>query len=288
MNRIAIYTFLCVLTALTAFSTEAIIAGSGTDDSADRKGPTLYLGLQGHEKAVNEIESFMYFVPMISPVTMKSSTSEVNTQKVTIIDCKRDISRRDFEISCVFEVTGQGSYRHTYDARQMIEWNTRKHKKGDTVKNLLDYIEFTGSGRGSFEIKGRFRDGNAQVEEVEVNFSRDGKDSPVTVGLYSIEAKNGRYHYDNRTDERIAQIEKLAFKDTEGNPKMSIKVGSVRDADKDKSLFGSLCGMIANLLIDPIAINKQGNDAMLDLGMAIYEKQETFTFRKAANLSDTR
>jgi hypothetical protein len=68
---------------------------------------------------------------------------------------------------------------------------------------------------------------------------------------------------------------------------MGIKLASVSKDEKTNGYWGHIKGMIANLFIKPLEVEKIGNDSMLDFGYALLKERPAFTFPKAKNIKET-
>jgi hypothetical protein len=124
----------------------------------------------------------------------------------------------------------------------------------------------------------------ATATEVKVHFNGRGKNSPVTVGIYSVKPVNGEYKYSNQYNAIVARVNTLTFNKSTNKPLMGIIVSSVYAEGGKPGFWGNLKGAMANLFIKPLEIDKLGNDTMLDFGCALFKGKETFTFPKAKNL----
>ena len=252
----------------------------------DGNGPTVFLDCGEEETVSNKLSNFMYFVPLISPTFVDSKSSKENSQLAGIISCEKRVRKQSFYVCCEFYMKGQGSHKNTFDSAQMIKRNLEDVEDGEPVKNILEYIKFEGAGYGKIEINGDIDEGIAKVQNVKVHFnSRDDK-SPVTIGLYSVKCIDGGYRYESKFNKIVARINVLEFERCEEIPRMGLKIASLGTDESKNGLWSSIKGAIANLFIDPIEINPAGNDAMLDLGLALLDEQRTFAFSKAANLKE--
>jgi hypothetical protein len=250
-------------------------------DSTALSGPTVILKCDKVLK--NPTPDFMYFVPLISPTLVYSETSKGNGQKSGLISVVRKPTSRTFYASGEFQMQGGGFHKNKFDSAGMIARNT-KGLKGKPLKNILGYIKFEGEGYGWIEIKGKLDGKKATATEVKVHFNGRGKDSPVTVGLYSVKSANGEYKYENKYDEIVARVNTLTFGKSTDKPRMDIIVSAVYAEGGKPGFWGKLKGSLANLIIKPLEIDKLGNDTMLDFGCALFNDKETFTFPKAKNL----
>jgi len=279
----------CIVIALTA---SALCSSQQTSASATAKktkvgirltGPTVYLDYEDQQQSDNSVASFMYFVPMISTVLVESDSSPQNTQKVRIVSSQRTSNDKEFNVVCEFEIWGCGYHENYFDFGDIIAKDQDFVPRGKPLKNIIEYIRFEGSGCGRIEVKGEKVNGAEKVTNVKVAFNND-KNSPVTVGLYSIKPKDGQYKFENRYDIKTARVNTLTFKANEDEPRMDIHLASLSDGCAKEGFYSRLKGKIANLFIEPVRINLQGNKAMLDFGYALYQKQASFTFPKAENL----
>ena len=256
--------------------------------AADRKGPTLILSYSKKKPAKNPIDSFMYFVPLISPTYVDNISSADNEQRVGVISRKMKSDSNSFRVTCEFQVLGSGFHMNTFGPAGMIAANTDELEKGETLTNMLDYIRIDGEGFGIIETKGRITDSARTVTEIAIRFNAKGHKSPVTIGLYDVEPEDGEYKYENRSKEIVARVNKLTFKKTDQTPKMGITIASVSKKNESAGFFGWIKGAIANMIIKPLKITELGNNTMLEFGEAILQKKPTFTFPKADNIKQSK
>ena len=254
---------------------------------AGSNGPTVLLSYGKGMLEKNPIRSFMYFVPLISPVAVGGGTSPENGQQAAIISYERKVTSRSFTVTCDFEMTGNGFNRYTFDPAGMIALRIAESKKprGEPLSHVLDYINFEGEGFGRIQIKGKIADGTETVTEVELEFNARGRKSPVTIGLYELKAKNGQYRYENRSGEIVARVNTLTFKKSE-NPRMDITVASIAKKAGTNGPLGQLKAAIANLFIKPVKVDPFGNETLLAFGGALFEQKPMFTFPRAGNLKE--
>ena len=264
-------------------------------------GPTVLLSYGQGTFEKNPIQSFMYFVPLISPTAVDRQTSAENGQQVGVISYERKVTSKSFSVSCEYEIKGSGFIRYTFDPAGMIALKIAESKKPkpDTLTNVLDYIHFEGEGFGGIQIKGTIKGSTQTVTEVELEFNGRSCKSPVVIGLYELKSKNGRYGYENRSNEIVARVESLTFKRSEKgspsrndamgdpNPRMGITVACVSKKAGTNAFLGHLKAAIANLFIKPVKVTPLGNQTLLDFGYAIFERKPAFTFPKATNLKET-
>ena len=98
-------------------------------------------------------------------------------------------------------MAGEGLSTYRFDPAGAIALRSTEAKPGETLTNMLDYISFEGAGFGGIQVRGTIDGTTETVTEVDVEFNARGRESPVTLGLYEIEAKNGQYGYANRSNE---------------------------------------------------------------------------------------
>jgi len=256
---------------------------AGTEES-NNKGPTVYLFGKDGEFPDNKLADFMYFVPLISPVLVSAVTSQNNTQGGHLLSYESDQSKDSFNVACEFRMKGEGSYLNEFDSDAMIEWNMKSAGGKTVLKNILNYIKFEGEGYGRIEARGTIAGSKMTVEDVDVHFDARGAESPVTIGLYDtdISKKSGgsyiRYNY------KVARITTLSFERSEGAPKLGIKIAAVGSSEGTLGVWAHIKGFFGNFFIDPIEIDRLGNDTMLEFGLGLYNKEAKFTFPKAKNL----
>ena len=182
---------------------------------------------------------------------------------------------------------GKGFQKYTFDPAEMIARNLDEVKDGGPLTNILGWIEFEGEGTGLFEVRGTINGSQETVTEVIVNFNEGGQ-SPVTAGIYSVKPQDKQYKYENKYNEIVVRINTLTFKRSENNPRMAIKIASIRNETEEESFGGDFEAFIANFFIKPLEVDKLGNDAMLNLGKAMADKRNTFTFPKANNIKEDK
>jgi hypothetical protein len=290
-------TFICpvLLTACVGLSSDPnsqmSSSGSladGNDSAKDSNGPTMIMSYSKKQFVKNPIESFMYFVPLIAPTLVDNISSVNNTQQVGIISHDKKVTSKSFYVACDFEILGSGFHMNTFDSAGMIAAHTDELKKGESLTNMLDYINFDGEGFGRIEVKGTMNGSTPTVTEVGMQFNARGHKSPVTIGLYDIKPKEEQYKYENRSNQIVARVNSLIFKKTPNTPHMEIIVASISDAAESEGFFSSVKGAIANLFINPPEITKLGNNTMLNFGYALQKQKPAFTFPKAKNLRENR
>jgi hypothetical protein len=153
------------------------------------------------------------------------------------------------------------------------------------LRKQLGSINVEGQGSGKVEIVGTVTNGVRWVNEVRLLFNNHGNPSPVSICLQDLSYHGGAIHAEN---EIIARVNSLVFKRAPGKPTMQISVASVKSKDASDSLWqnlmGEVKGIIANEMLPPIAVEATGHRAMLDFGLALANKEPTFTFPFANRL----
>jgi hypothetical protein len=249
-------------------------------------GPTVPLSYSIKAFERSPIGSFMYFIPLISPVAVGRETGPDNQQQVGVVSYERKVTANSFSVTCEFEMLGSGFNKYLFDPKGMIATSDAASDKDDTRSHLLDYINFEGTGFGSIQIKGTIAGSAETVTEVEVRFNARGRKSPVTIGLYDIKPKDGQYRYENRSNEIVARVNTLTFKKSE-NPRMGITVASIGKKGAN-GFVGHVKGAVANLFIKPVKVDPLGNETMLKFGYALLQQEPAFTFPKAGNFKDIK
>jgi len=248
-------------------------------------GPTIRLDYGRDKSPGNPMASFMYFVPLISPEPVSSSTSSGSTQAARVLSTRRKATVRSFAVTCEFEFTGNGSQQSILDLEPTIRRQERKLKAGGSTGRLLSSITVNGSGKGTVEVEGTVSNNVETVRELRLRFNARGEASPVSIGLCEIRYHEGEFR---RRNEIVARVNTLTFRRGPGPPKMEVTVASVKNKAAGDGLWqnlkGSVKGLAANLLIDPLAVEAIGHRAMLDFGGAVSSGAATFTFPRATNL----
>ena len=106
---------------------------------------------------------------------------------------------------------GTGSFNNILDHNEVIANFPEEIKKGAPIKNALDFIKFEGEGVGRIEARGTINDSNETVNEVKITFNAGGNESPITIGLFSVNPENGHYDYSKRYNELVARASILTF-----------------------------------------------------------------------------
>jgi hypothetical protein len=229
--------------------------------------------------------SFMYFVPLISPEPVSSTTSPGSTQTARVLSTRRKSTLHSFVVTCEFEFTGNGSQQSILDLAPTIRRHGRELSAGGSTGRQLSSITVNGSGSGTVEVEGTLSNNVEIVREVRLRFNAHGKTSPVSIGLCEIRYQEGEFR---RLNEIVARVNTLTFRRRPGPPKMEVTVASVKNKGAGNGLWQNLTasvkGLAANLLIDPLTVEAIGHRAMLDFGGALTSGAATFTFPRATNL----
>lgn len=277
-----------LLTAGTAASAAADMPTEARPAARDQ-GPTVVLSYSSETSRANRLSSFLYFLPLISLTPVDRESSADNDQKVRFVSRERKAAAHSFHAVCDFEIRGKGFHKYKFDAAAMIAARTRGKKDLKPLVSLLDYVKFEGEGLGRIVIKGRVTGSAETVDQVDLQFHARGRTSPVTIGLYDVKPRGGRYDYSNRSNESIARVSTLTFKRSEVGPTMGVTVDSISKAGASEGLLAGFKGAVANLfLIKPPRIDAAGNKAVLEFGNAISSNETEFTFPKAKNIRETK
>jgi hypothetical protein len=250
-------------------------------------GPTLHLDYGEGQPLSNPLGKFMYFVPLVSPEQVSVLTNAGNTQcaRVTSFQCRTN--ENTFHTICEFNFIGEGEQRNVFDHTFIVKKREKELKSGKVLAHQLTSINVDGAGSGTVEIDGALTNGQATVTEIRLRFNSHGHSSPVSVNLQDITMRNGTLYYQNET---IARVNTLTFRQKSGPPKMEVGLASVKRADAGDSLWqnfvGSLKGAAANLLLPPLNITTNGQQAMMNFGLALSMERPTFTFPFADRLTN--
>lgn len=247
-------------------------------------GPTVNLRPDQQQTGIN-IEHFLYFIPLISPVPVFVHSKTDSTQRVHILSVNKKQNNKQIELFCTFEIRGVGFYHNALDQSLIIKRHAEEFRRGKNLENLLGHIIFSGEGSGFISAEGVLIDGKPQMEKVRIDFQ--GKnESPIKIGLFSVRLENGDFVNFN---EMRVEISTLMFIRTEKKPKMRVMVNSVKAQAAPDNLWedfkGAVKGKLANLIIPPVSIAPVGNNVILDLTQAIYSELPEFTFPLATNLT---
>lgn len=279
-----IYPFFLVLIYALALP---LAAGAALEQppASVASGPTLLLDCARGPSAENSVADFMYFIPLISPEPVVATTNPTANHLVRVLSATRRSKGRRFQVTCEFELSGNGYERNLFDYHQEIHRREAQMKRDGSLPHLLTAINIEGPGRGTIEIEGTQTNGAQTVAEVRMRFNTHGQASPVTIALLDIRYRDGTLQPVN---EVVARVNTLTFQRKPGPPRMEVTVASVKPKDAGESswqnLKGSLKAMAVNFLIPPLEVDANGHKAMLDFGSALATGAATFTFPHAANL----
>ena len=249
-------------------------------------GPTLQFDYDHGEPHDNPITRSMYFVPLISPEMVSVFTNADNTQcaRVHSLECRTN--GLTFIATCEFEFTGIGALQNVFDHAHTIKKRQAELQAGGSLKHQLASINVTGTGNGSLEIQGTLTNGERVVSLVQMRFNRRGHASPVTINLADIDCRNGAIQFEN---EMVARVNSLTFRRTTGTPKMEVTLASLKRTEAGNGLWsnlvGSLKGATVNLFLPPLTVEPEGQQAMLEFGLALATEKTSFTFPHATRLN---
>ena len=248
-------------------------------------GPTLRLDYGMGDQGFNPVSEFMYFVPLISPEHVMLATNLGNTQCARVVSFTNRITGKSFSATCEFEFTGDGVQRDTFEHVVGIQRHEKQLKTTHLLAHQLSAITVDGDGSGIVEIQGTLVKGRYVVNEVRMRFNARGRASPVSITLEDIRFRDGTYSYENET---VARVNALLFRRSADHPKMEVTLASVRRKDAPnnawQSFLGGLKGAAANMMLPLLNVEPEGEQAMLDFGLALVTKQPTFTFPFAPRL----
>lgn len=250
-------------------------------------GPTLQLDYGEGKPLSNPLGHFMYFVPLISPEQVSVLTNAGNTQCARVVSFHCRTNGAAFHTVCEFNFVGEGLQRSLFDHTFILKRRERELKSGKPLLHQLTAISVQGGGSGSVEIDGTLTNGRPNILEIRLRFNSHGHPSPVSVNLQDIVLRNGAPYYENET---VARVNALTFRQKAGPPKMEVTLASVKRADAGNGLWqtfvGELKGAAANFLLPPLNITTNGQQAMMDFGLALAQARRTFTFPFADRLTN--
>ena len=279
-NVIFLYVILFLVAGL-GFGDEFQVSGS----SNMLVGPKLRLDYQPESVSANPVHCFMYFVPLTSPTSVTVATDPGTTFTASITSWKTTQKGDTVHVECNFDVTGRGGYCASYDSDEMIRHSLDQKEKVKEITKLLEWIRLDGPCKGRIKGYGKIVGDDIQMQSVEICFNRDNTKSPVQVSIYDIPKVKGEFLYENRKNCQVARINSLKFNcDDDGTPCMGVELASVTKPSKGEGLFSRLTAMIANILSTSTPVAPAGNTAVMDFGVALYEKKPVFTFPAAANI----
>ena len=248
-------------------------------------GPTLRLDYGRGTSPGNPVAEFMYFVPLVSLEPVSIVQSPGNTQRARMVSATRSFAARSFLVTCEFEFVGEGNQQDVLDHSEKVRRHERELKEGGTLDHQLGSINVAGAGSVRIEVAGTMTDKVLTVTEVRLRFNGRGQPSPVTIDLHDIKYFDGSFRLHN---ESVARVNTLSFRRKSGPSKMDITVASVKRKDAGsnfmQNLIGGLKGTAVNLFIQPVTVERAGNEAMLNFGLALAMEAPAFTFPRAKNL----
>ncbi len=248
-------------------------------------GPVLALDYTGRASNDLAIADFLYFVPLISPEPVTVSESPTNTLRVRVASVRQEAHQGRSSVRLAFRVSGQGFVHYAIDPSRIIRQHERRRAAGTPLKRQLQYIRYEGPGTGLLEVEDGGEGGGKGVTTVRLHFVDHGGGSPVTIGLTDLRVADGVPQYENQL---VARVNRLDFTRDGAPPRMGVRVESVKSRDAGDSFLqnvkGRFTGLVATMVIGRIAIRTIGNEAMLDFGRAILEREPSFTFPAASGV----
>lgn len=265
----------------------AIFLPAASRMQAALTGPTLRFDYGAGEPMTNPLGHFMYFVPLVSPEQVCFLTNAGNTQCARVVSFQSRTNGAAFHTMCEFDFVGQGLQRNVFDHTFILKRRDQDLKSGKALLHQLDSINVEGAGSGSVEIDGALTNGQPVIREMRLRFNSHGRASPVSVDLQDIVLRNGAPYYENET---VARVNTLTFRQKTGPPKMEVGLASVKRAGAGNGLWqnfvGGLKGAAANFLLPPLNITTNGQQAMMEFGLALAQARPEFTFPLAARLTN--
>jgi hypothetical protein len=256
--------------------------GIDTECSIKATGPTLKMEYSNQGQG-NDVDAFMYFIPLIMPTSISVYTDPNTTLNAKIISRTSKGTSSTFTTTCIFEVCGQGIYEALADPNEIIAFSSKNEPKDKILRNQLHSIRVDGPMRGSLVISGCIKGAQRQVDTLQIRFDLDGK-SPVAATLFEVKPVDGKYNYEDRFNEQIARINTLSFTRGSNPPTMEAEVSSIARSNAKEGFIASLKAMVANWFLPPVPVTVIGNQTMLDFGAALDSTQTAFTFPYAENL----
>ena len=252
---------------------------------AGETGPTLHFDYGSRQAPANPLIHFMYFVPLISPQPVSVFTNAGNTQMARVVSLNCHTNGLTFHATCDFELAGAGVERNVIDQAAIIRGHEQSLQAGQVLAHQLASIDVAGSGLGCVEVDGILTNGQPAVTEVRLRFNREGRPSPVTIGLEDLACRDGVVQPQN---EMVARVNQLSFRQQAGRTEMEVTLDSVKaKAAADgfwQNFMGGLKGMAANAFLPPLRVADDGYDAMMNFGLALAMEQPGYTFPLATRL----
>ncbi len=248
-------------------------------------GPTLHFDYGSGQAVENPLSKFMYFVPLISPDPIAVSTNVDNSQRARVLSSMCHTNGTVFKAMCEFEFLGNGTQRDVFDHAGVIRRHDQDLKAGKPIRSQLDAVNVEGAGTGMVEVSGMLTNGRPVASEVRMRFNTQGHVSPVSVTLHDLVMRDGTIHQEN---EVVARVNELVFYEKAGTPKMEFVLASVKPETASDSFWqncmGKLRGVVANLLIPPLTVPRDGHQTMMNFGQALAMQEPSFTFPCATRL----
>jgi len=252
---------------------------------AAETGPTLHFDYGSGRAPANPLIHFMYFVPLISPQPVSVFTNTGNTQMARVVSLNCHTNGLTFHATCDFELAGNGVERNVIDRAAIIHGHEQALQAGKVLAHQLASIDVTGPGLGCVEVDGLLTNGQPTVTEVRLRFNRQGRPSPVTIGLEDLAWHDGVTQSQN---EMVARVNQLTFRQQAGRTEMEVSLDSVKARDAAdgfwQNFMGGLKGMAANAFLPPLRVADDGYDAMMNFGLALAMEQPGYTFPLATRL----
>ena len=249
-------------------------------------GPTLQFDYGHGQPLDNPLGKFMYFVPLISPEQVSVFTNAGNSQHARVTSYRCRTNGVLFHATCEFDFDGDGLQRSVFDHAFIIHRREKELQSGKPLAHQLAAITVHGPGTGTVEIDGLRTNGQPVVTEMRLRFYSRGHPSPVSVSLEDLVLRNGEIQSEN---EMVARVNTLTFRQ-KSPPKMEVTLASVKKKDAGnghwQNFVGGIKSVAANLLLPPLTITPDGQQAMMDFGLALARQNATFTFPFAMRLKE--
>jgi hypothetical protein len=259
--------------------------GASLAQPVPKTGPTVDLQYGANYSGATAVSDFMYFVALIAPAPVYIGASPGDTQTAKLISATHKSTKSTFVTTCEFQFAGAGLQESLFDLAPEVRRRESAIKAGTPLPHQLESIVVHGAGVAVVEARGIISNDVRVVNEVRIRFDAHGQPSFVNITLCDVRWAGGHF---SPTNEVLAKVNTLTFRRDPGIPKMEITVASLKDkAAGDgmwQSLKGKLEGAAVNFFLPPMVIEKGGNEAMLDFGLALTSGATTYTFPLATNL----
>lgn len=150
---------------------------------ASPEGPTVSLPKSPDDPSTNTLESFMYFIPLISPEPVSMVIGPGSRQSARVASAARHVTGNSFAAMCDIAFTGTGWQKSVFDLSFECHRHEHALKDGGTLLHQLKSIAVEGPGAVIMDVKGTINDGAWTVNEVRLHFNAHGQASPVTIEL---------------------------------------------------------------------------------------------------------